>query len=68
MHFAAMKPEYISEAEIDTDTKQTVNEIFEKEVKDLDKPAEIKEKILEGKIATYFKRTHSYESTIHQKW
>jgi elongation factor Ts len=32
-----------------------MREIFEKEVESVDKPAEIKQKMLEGKIATYFK-------------
>ena len=55
MHITAMKPEYISEAEIPEDAKKTMNEIFQKEVAGVDKPEEIKKKMLEGKIATYFK-------------
>lgn len=55
MHIAAMKPEYISPSEIEEDAKKTVAEIFQKEVAGVDKPEEIKKKILEGKIATYFK-------------
>ncbi|MDR3519895.1 MAG: translation elongation factor Ts [Candidatus Pacebacteria bacterium] len=55
MHIAAMKPEYISQAEIGEDVKKTMQEIFEKEVASIDKPAEIKKKMLDGKIATYFK-------------
>lgn len=55
MHIAAMKPEYISEADINEDTKSTVMEIFQKEVANLDKPEDIKKKMLDGKIATYFK-------------
>jgi elongation factor Ts len=55
MHVAAMKPEYISENEISEDTKKTVSEIFEKEVAGIDKPEDIKKKMLLGKIATYFK-------------
>lgn len=55
MHITAMKPEYISETEIPEDTKKTMNEIFQKEVAAIDKPEEIKKKMLEGKIATYFK-------------
>ncbi|MCC7160132.1 elongation factor Ts, partial [Candidatus Nomurabacteria bacterium] len=49
------KPEYISKEEIDADVTQTMKEIFEKEVADIDKPKEIKEKMLLGKMATYFK-------------
>jgi elongation factor Ts len=55
MHIAAMKPEYISQEEIDEDVKKTMKEIFEKEVASIDKPQEIKEKMLLGKMATYFK-------------
>lgn len=55
MHVAAMRPEYITREEIDADTKNTMTEIFQKEVVSIDKPEEIKNKMLEGKIATYFK-------------
>ncbi|MFA5840742.1 MAG: translation elongation factor Ts [Candidatus Paceibacterota bacterium] len=55
MHITAMKPEYITDAEITDDTRKTMQEIFEKEVAAIDKPAEIKEKMLIGKMATYFK-------------
>ncbi|MBI5139283.1 translation elongation factor Ts [Candidatus Nomurabacteria bacterium] len=55
MHVAAMKPEYISPTEIDAEAQKLVTEIFEKEVASIDKPEEIKKKVLEGKIATYFK-------------
>ncbi len=55
MHITAMKPEYISKEDISEDEKKTINEIFEKEVKSIDKPQEIKKKMLEGKINTYFK-------------
>ncbi|MDQ3075530.1 MAG: translation elongation factor Ts [bacterium] len=55
MHIAAMKPEYITREEIDADARKTMEEIFQKEVASIDKPEEIKKKMLEGKIATYFK-------------
>lgn len=55
MHVAAMKPEYITDAEINEDIKKTMKEIFEKELVSVDKPQEIKEKMLLGKINTYFK-------------
>ena len=55
MHITAMKPEYISQDEIDEDIKKTMHEVFEKEIANIDKPAEIKEKMLVGKMATYFK-------------
>jgi len=55
MHIAAMKPEYINKDEINDEIKNTMTEIFAKEVANIDKPEEIKKKMLEGKIATYFK-------------
>ena len=55
MHVAAMKPEYLTEGDITVDARKTVTEIFQKEVDNINKPAEIKKKMLEGKIATYFK-------------
>ncbi len=55
MHIAAMKPEYISKDEINEEATSTMTEIFAKEVANVDKPEEIKKKMLEGKIATYFK-------------
>ena len=55
MHVAAMKPEYVTLDEISEENKKTVSEIFEKEVMASDKPEDIKKKMLEGKIAGYFK-------------
>jgi len=55
MHITAMKPEYISKEDITDDTKATMTSIFEKEVASIDKPEEIKKKMLDGKMATYFK-------------
>ena len=55
MHITAMKPEYITGAEITDDAKKTMQEIFEKEIANVDKPTEIKKKILDGKMANYFK-------------
>lgn len=55
MHTAAMRPEYMSMDEISEETKNTMTEIFQKEVASIDKPEEIKQKMLQGKLATYFK-------------
>ncbi|HEY4494278.1 MAG TPA: translation elongation factor Ts [Candidatus Paceibacterota bacterium] len=55
MHVSAMKPEFISASDIDENAKKTMTEVFEKEVAGVKKPEEIKKKILEGKMATYFK-------------
>jgi elongation factor Ts len=55
MHITAMKPEYISPSEITEEARKTMQEIFAKEVASIDKPEEIKKKMLDGKMATYFK-------------
>ena len=55
MHIAAMKPAFTSSNEITEEDKKKVIEVFEKEVSESDKPEEIKKKMLEGKISTYFK-------------
>jgi len=55
MHITAMRPEYITESEITPEVKNTMMEIFQKEISNVDKPEEIKKKMLEGKINTYFK-------------
>ncbi len=54
MHIAAMAPEYVSETDIAESTRTGVIEMMERESADLDKPAEIKAKIIEGKINDYF--------------
>lgn len=55
MHITAMKPEYLSQEEIPEETKNTMLEIFQKEISEINKPEEIKKKMLDGKINTYFK-------------
>lgn len=55
MHIAAMKPAFTTREDIKEEDKTKVNEVFEKEVAESDKPEDIKKKMLEGKIATYFK-------------
>lgn len=55
MHIAAMKPAFVNASDITEDDKAKVIEVFEKEVAESDKPEEIKKKMLEGKISTYFK-------------
>ncbi len=55
MHIAAMKPAYTVSTDITDEDKSKVIEVFEKEVAESDKPEEIKKKMLEGKINTYFK-------------
>jgi elongation factor Ts len=55
MHIAAMKPEYMSAYQITDEAKNIVMEISKKEVEASGKPEEVKKKMLDGKISTYFK-------------
>ncbi len=55
MHIAAMKPAFIKSEDITEEDKTKVIEVFQKEVAESDKPEDIKKKMLEGKISTYFK-------------
>ncbi|HEY0979711.1 MAG TPA: elongation factor Ts [Candidatus Paceibacterota bacterium] len=53
MHVAAVNPAYLSSEEISEDARKAALAVFTEEVKD--KPADMQEKILEGKMASYFK-------------
>lgn len=53
MHIAASNPTVLTSEEISETAKAAAMSIFQEEVKD--KPAEMQEKILEGKMASYFK-------------
>ena len=53
MHVAAMDPKYVSRDEVDESAITKAKEVFAEEIKD--KPAEMQEKIMEGKLASYFK-------------
>ena len=53
MHVAAQNPLYINRAEVDEAALSKAKEVFMEEVKD--KPQEMQEKILAGKLDAYFK-------------
>lgn len=53
MQVAATNPNYIKREDISEETLEKAKEVFMAEVKD--KPAEMQEKILEGKLSSYFK-------------
>lgn len=53
MHVAASNPTYITKAEVPAEVLKKAEEVFQTEV--ADKPAEMQAKILEGKMASYFK-------------
>ncbi len=52
MHITASSPEYIRVEDIKEEDKAKAKELFEEEAKD--KPAEMRAKIVEGKLASYF--------------
>lgn len=64
MHIAAMKPVYTNLSDITEEDKIKVVEVFAKEVEGSDKPEDIKKKILEGKINTYFKEQTLLEQSF----
>jgi elongation factor Ts len=53
MQVAASNPSFISRAEVPESALEKAKELFSKEV--ADKPAEMQEKILEGKLSSYFR-------------
>lgn len=53
MQVAAQNPKYISRDDVDETAMSAAKEVFQKEV--ADKPDEMREKILEGKLSAYFK-------------
>ncbi len=53
MHVAALNPKFISRAEVDQQALSKAKEVFASEI--ADKPADMQEKILEGKLNAYFK-------------
>lgn len=53
MHVTATDPKYISRDEIPADVIEKAKEVFSSEM--ADKPAEMQEKIMEGKLSSYFK-------------
>ena len=52
MHITALAPEYLKTEDIKEEEKIKAKEFFEKEL--LGKPAEMRDKIMEGKLASYF--------------
>lgn len=55
MQVAATNPEFVTTAQISEADKARVAELFTKEVEESGKPADIKEKMLAGKLDAYFK-------------
>ena len=61
MHIVAMKPEYKTKDDIPADKRATAESIFNEEVNASGKPEDIKKKILEGKLNTYFAEQTLYD-------
>ncbi|MCR4283834.1 MAG: elongation factor Ts [Parcubacteria group bacterium] len=55
MHIAALNPAYLKESDIPESAIVEAKDIFREEIKGLDKPEDMKEKIIEGKVSAYFK-------------
>ena len=53
MHVAAINPTYVKREDVPEEEINKAKELFQKEV--ADKPADMQEKILEGKLASYFR-------------
>jgi len=53
IHVAGTDPKYVSKDQLPAEALQKAKEVFMAEV--LDKPADMQEKIMEGKLASYFK-------------
>ena len=54
MHITAMAPEFTKASDIDETSAAKAKAFFEEEIASSDKPAEIKEKILQGKLNDFF--------------
>src|SRR3989338_1529423 len=55
MHIAAMNPKYNRLTDVTEEDRAKATAFFQDEVAKLDKPTAIKEKVLQGKLDTYFK-------------
>ena len=53
MHVAAMAPQYLTKEDVSEEDVAAAKEVFQEEV--ADKPAEMQEKIMQGKIDSYLK-------------
>jgi len=53
MHVAAQAPKFVSRSEVTEEALNKAKEVFAEEIKD--KPADMQEKILQGKLDAYFK-------------
>lgn len=64
MQIAAMNPLYISQENIPEEVIEKEKEIYQGQMKDSDKPAEVMEKIISGKLEKWYAET----VLLQQKW
>jgi elongation factor Ts len=64
LQIAAMKPVYVSKDTIPLEKLEEIKSIFQKEVESEGKPAEIAEKIIEGKLQKFYEE----KCLLSQKW
>lgn len=55
MHIAANNPTYINESEIEGDVVEREKALFQEELKSSNKPPQVMEKIIEGKLKSFYK-------------
>jgi elongation factor Ts len=67
MHTAAMKPQYLKAEDINDADRTSVMEVLKKEVEESDKSEDIKAKMMEGKIAGYFKEQTLLEQSFFKQ-
>jgi elongation factor Ts len=64
LQVAAMKPLYVSKESLDENEVANMKDIFTKEAQSEGKPAEMMERIVEGKMSKYY----SEKCLLEQKW
>lgn len=61
MHIAASNPSFIKKELIPDDIKAEIRKVYEEEIAAMDKPKEVKDKILEGKLKSHLDEITLYE-------
>lgn len=54
MHIAAMRPQFVSEEDVDAETLEREKDFARKEARDQGKPEEIVDRIVEGKVKKFY--------------
>jgi len=64
MHIAAMSPQYVRRSEVPADVIETEKQIYAAQAKESGKPANVIEKMVEGKLEKFFKEACLLEQTF----